>query len=542
MRSNLTTLLFALVAITIGVMVLLGVHLSRGEEKMVRVRFQELAQGRLRDLDTSALAVMNEVERSLLELSSTPDRSPETLRSWVRTNPLVRQVFRVDAQSRLLHPAGPDLSEDEREFVQRTESIWKQQAVLHAPAPAEVAGLSKSRSRVPSLSRGAPSGDSLGSLAARSAHGFVSWYWEEGLHLLFWRRDEGGGVIGVEVERIVLLSRLVGKLPAGLDEEGRVTLVDARGEVAYQWGAYEADESAAAFAEQRLSPPLDSFRLRYIPSPAQLAGLAGSGLPWAMGLSALALSLLVLFTYAIREQRRELAEAEKRVGFVTQVSHELKTPLTNIRLYTELLEDALGENEKAERHRQVILEESERLGRLIGNVLTFSRRGPDAHPLRARTLMPDEQVKRVAEQFRPALSGRGFELELDLQAPAPLRADPDALEQVLGNLLSNVEKYGAAGRWVGIRSRQEGGVTRITVEDRGPGVPAALRERIFEPFFRASDKLEDGATGTGIGLTISRELARRMGGELLCRDARSGGAVFELALPSEDATHQGERA
>lgn len=530
MRRRPAILLFLLVTVTVGVLLLLGLHLAEREGKMVRLQFQELSEARLQDLDATAVQVLGEVERRLLELTQSPERDPESLRGWVRREPLVRQVFWVDAQSRLLHPVEPALSADERDFVRRTEAIWKQQAVLHAPAPAEAAAWPArrvSRARV-----GSGSGDSLGALAARKSHGFVSWYWEEGLHLLFWRRDEQGGVIGVEVERIVLLSRLVSRLPSGPGEEARLGLVDARGDTVYQWGEHEPEEGARPMAELALSPPLDSFRLRLYPSPRQLAGLERSGLPWAMGLSGLALSLLVFFSYAMREHRRELREAEQRVSFVTQVSHELKTPLTNIRLYTELLEGALAEDEKAERHRQVILEESERLGRLIGNVLSFSRRGEPDAVRRETSLVCDDLVRRVVESFRPVLERRGCAIELDLQAPAPILAERDAVEQILGNLIGNAEKYGAEGRWVSVSSRQGPSGTEVAVEDRGPGVPEGLRERVFEPFFRASDRMNEGVTGTGIGLTIAREQARRMGGDLFCTAGRAGGARFVLRLPS----------
>lgn len=537
MRSRVTILLFALVAVTVAVLLLLGLHLAEREGRMVQLQLQELSEARLQDLDAVAAQVVGEVERSLLELTRSPGRDPENLRGWTRRHPLVRQVFRLDASGALVHPVEPGLSDDERDFVHRTEAIWKQQAVLHAPPPAEASAASSAK--VVPRWLGSVKGDSLGGLAARKSHGFVSWYWEEGLHLLFWRRDEGGGVIGLEVERVVLLSRLVSRLPSGTSEEGRLGLVDARGDTVYQWGAHEPEEGARPFAELSLSPPLESYRLRLFPSARQLAGLERSGLPWALGLSGLALSLLLFFSYAMREHRRELEDAEQRVGFVTRVSHELKTPLTNIRLYTELLEDALAEDPQAERHRQVILEESERLGRLIRNVLSFSRRGEHEAARRTAPLVCDELLGRVVEQFRPALERRGFQIELDLQAPEPISLDPDAFEQILGNLLGNAEKYGTPGRWVAVRSRQSEAETRISVEDRGPGVPETLREQIFLPFFRASDRMNEGVTGTGIGLTIARELARAMGGELRCEAGDGGGARFVLRLPKALAAADG---
>jgi signal transduction histidine kinase len=115
------------------------------------------------------------------------------------------------------------------------------------------------------------------------------------------------------------------------------------------------------------------------------------------------------------------------------------------------------------------------------------------------------------------------------------------VEQILGNLFSNVEKYGASGGWMQVTSRQEGPTTTITVTDRGPGIPRGQEERVFAPFQRLSNRLSDGVTGTGIGLTIARELARRHGGELKVVPVENG-ACLELQLHAPPARSQQEPA
>ena len=114
-----------------------------------------------------------------------------------------------------------------------------------------------------------------------------------------------------------------------------------------------------------------------------------------------------------------------------------------------------------------------------------------------------------------------------------MRADADALEQILGNLLSNVDKYAGYGRWVAVRSEVVEGLAKIIVEDRGPGIPAGKRRNVFEPFERLRSDLAEGVSGTGIGLTISRELAQLHGGSLtVCPNYRDG-ARFILTLPNQ---------
>jgi signal transduction histidine kinase len=136
----------------------------------------------------------------------------------------------------------------------------------------------------------------------------------------------------------------------------------------------------------------------------------------------------------------------------------------------------------------------------------------------------------VAEQFRPSFAAKGVEVVLDLAAPRPTAFDPDAVEQVVGNLLNNVEKYAAAGGLCEVASRQTETATVIRVADRGPGIPRGREEKIFEPFVRLSDRLTEGVSGTGIGLSIARELVRLHGGELRLVPSE-GGARFELELP-----------
>jgi signal transduction histidine kinase len=227
------------------------------------------------------------------------------------------------------------------------------------------------------------------------------------------------------------------------------------------------------------------------------------------------------------------------MSFVNQVSHELKTPLTNIRMYAELLDDDLYDaDERTRRHLGVIVEESQRLSRLIGNILTFARHQREKLTLRPAPKQLDEVVAAVIEQFRPALDEKGITVELDLAAPHPARLDADAIGQILGNLLSNVEKYAATGHLARVTTRQDGPRLTLTVADAGPGIPPRHRERVFEPFHRVSDALSDGVAGTGIGLGIARTLARLHGGDLvLCPSER--GATFEASLhaPLVDESH-----
>ena len=225
-----------------------------------------------------------------------------------------------------------------------------------------------------------------------------------------------------------------------------------------------------------------------------------------------------------------MREAVQRVSFVNQVSHELKTPLTNIRMYAELLErDSDEKNERLGRHIDVIVSESRRLSRLIGNVLTFSRKQRQTLEIHPKPGVVDDVVQSVLDHFRPALEAKRIELEFKRGASESVSFDSDALEQIVGNLIGNVEKYGAAGKYMELASQRRGDVVEITVADRGPGLPARERKRIFEPFYRVSSAHTDGVVGTGIGLSIARDLARLHGGDLRL-DPTEIGARFRVTL------------
>ncbi len=240
-----------------------------------------------------------------------------------------------------------------------------------------------------------------------------------------------------------------------------------------------------------------------------------------------------------RHSAYRLLEARRRTGFVTTVSHELKTPLTSIRLYSEMLvEGADLDREKRDRYLARIVGESERLTRLINNVLDVAKleRGkarPPRVPLDA-ALIVRETVGEMAERLEPA----GFAVSLALaESPLTVLADRDALVRILVNLLSNAEKYSGSAREIDVSAGidKRGKQCLITVADRGIGVPRPHRAKIFREFHRVDSSITSEKGGTGLGLSIARTLARSLGGELTYRprDRRDGGkgSAFTLSLP-----------
>jgi signal transduction histidine kinase len=246
----------------------------------------------------------------------------------------------------------------------------------------------------------------------------------------------------------------------------------------------------------------------------------------------IAAALLLLGAFLFLQQRRALRLAEERVSFVNRVSHELGSPLTNILLNLDLSLRSLNDRPAETRRRlSLVNEEVQRLARLVSNVLTFSRGERKTLELRPAACIPDEVVEAVLAQFQPSLERRKVTVEWQRGATSGTRLDPDALAQITGNLISNVEKYASAGGWLGIETTMEDGRFQLRVRDRGPGIPPRQKERIFEAFERVHRGVSEGSSGTGLGLSIARDLARRMGGDLVL-DSSENGAVFQLDLPA----------
>jgi len=256
--------------------------------------------------------------------------------------------------------------------------------------------------------------------------------------------------------------------------------------------------------------------------------------------STLAVILLASGVFLMYQQKSALKLAAGRVSFVNRVSHEFGAPLTNLSLNLDLAAEVLT-NRPAEAQRRLGLatEEIGRLSRLVANVLTFSRRERDTLELKPTHCIPNQVVQQVVESFRPALERRGIQIESEMVAGHAVHLDPDALSQITGNLLSNVEKYAAGGKWLGVKCGVESDFLILEVRDRGEGIPASARQRIFQPYERVLQATNEGASGTGLGLAIGRDLARRMGGDLELLDSDLG-ARFQLRIPAPAADARSE--
>jgi signal transduction histidine kinase len=261
-------------------------------------------------------------------------------------------------------------------------------------------------------------------------------------------------------------------------------------------------------------------------------GVQPAGPAWLWPLATVALALA--FAVAFRTQRRaaaaEAAAVAAQSEFLTNVTHELKTPLASIRLLSEMLQQGRAVGREAEYHA-MLGAEAARLSTLLENVLDLGRTERGERAFDVRDLDLADVAGDAVELLRPLLARAGREVALVAEAPAPARGDRGAVTQALVALLDTARKSGAGT--IEVAARVGDGVARVEVRDHGDGVPAAERERIFERFVRGA-RHRDGATpGAGIGLYVARAAMRRFGGDLVCAEPTGGvGARFVLTLPS----------
>ncbi len=260
-----------------------------------------------------------------------------------------------------------------------------------------------------------------------------------------------------------------------------------------------------------------------------VGGLPRSRLPILVGLFALTACLVVAAIYQLRRQQQL---AQLRVDFVSGVSHELRTPLAQIRLFAELLRNGqLRSDAERERSFGIIDEEAQRLTYLVENVLAFARSEHGRSAVIAEPLEMDREMQAAIDAFAPLARVRRAKINASIEPGLVARVDPRGLRQIVLNLLDNAVKYGPLGQTVKVSLSSTEDKVIIGIEDKGPGVPKSEREKIWDPYVRLSRATESAAGGSGIGLSIVRELVRLHDGRTWVEDAPGGGARFVIEFP-----------
>jgi len=630
--------LIALLALIAAPLLLLGWVSSstmRTDRAAAQRQIESVFRGRLRDIDRSLLAIFDDNAKRLADhltiILADPDVDFSTtvtrLSNLERTNPQVRQVVVVNPQGRVAYPPPPSNDSDVQRFEdyaaitslvasrpRSIESLFENELVplIQEKVVDGINWLPKDQAIFPIITH---SNNPLRSLAGLPVNKLVYhvWYRDEGTQLSLWATGADRAAVGVLLERSRWISDLTIALPDTKlavvnsskssyfrngnsqtsddfeDSTDATVLVDESNRVIYRWGS-DFDLSDSPIAQHDLSGPLTSWRLRYYTATPVVAPLHFTSLYATV--ASLGVVLFFLGAYVLTHLQRQIRLAQHRVTFAGQVSHELRTPLTNIRLFTELALHDLGDNactniQRVANRLSIIDSETRRLSRIVSGVMEVIREDQGVRPLRMVPQNLDCLIDDVLTHFTPSYSAAGIDIERVANANAVAGIDADCLEMILVNLLSNVEKYAAAGGHIRIesyldsstlkarrhsrimwflnmlrrKSHAENGADTprrgkeasniestptgqpslqaepklfqeanlvVLISDRGPGIPLRYRHAIFKPFRRLDDSVS-APSGTGIGLTIARRVARRHGGDVTLVPT-SQGACFKVEV------------
>jgi len=248
------------------------------------------------------------------------------------------------------------------------------------------------------------------------------------------------------------------------------------------------------------------------------------------------LSMMMIFCslaiiYVAGRRERQLAQLKE--DFISNVSHELKTPLSLIRMFSEILvANRVKSDAVKQEYYGIIHNESDRMSRLIANLLDFARLERERHSLHFEQTNIGQLVIKELEAYRYQIQKDGFELTTQVDADVPdTMADPNAISMAFFNLLDNAVKYSGDRKQVSVSVSWGNGFVDLAIKDEGLGIPEAEHQKIFEKFFRGSSAGAAKVRGSGIGLTITKQVAEMHGGEVRVESEVGRGSTFILRIP-----------
>ncbi len=245
-------------------------------------------------------------------------------------------------------------------------------------------------------------------------------------------------------------------------------------------------------------------------------------------------------TLTARSVTHQLELARMKSDFVSTVSHEFKSPLTAIRQLAEMLQsERVRSDEQRRRYYNVLVEQSERLSTLVDNVLDLARIDEGRYELERSPVDVGELLAEIVERVEHRVHHEGFTIRSEIEDRAPvLNLDATAITQATTNLIDNGVKYSGDSREVVVRGASRNGHFVISVEDFGIGLAEEERTKVFERFYRGGSELTRNVKGTGLGLTLVKEIAEAHGGSVAVESEPGGGSIFTIHVPLEAVTEE----
>jgi signal transduction histidine kinase len=327
-----------------------------------------------------------------------------------------------------------------------------------------------------------------------------------------------------------------------LDRASRI-LTSLEMEVAIVSGgdAYPADNSVTMVRD--LSPLLPWWRVSVRPQDPEIISRYVSRRRWIYGttLALLVAGMVLGVILVLRDLSREQRLSRLRTDFVANVTHELKTPLTSIRMFAETLRMRRTQNEAEQQEcLDVIISETQRLSRLISTVLDFSKIERGQKQYRMAEVNVSEVAQSTLNTLKYSLEEQGFALEAEIEPQVRALGDADALEQAMLNLIDNAVKYSHRNKSVRIGLWTRDGRIFFRVADKGIGIPQGDQNRIFEKFYRAHAGNKRDTGGVGLGLTVVQHIVEAHQGKIEVESKVGEGSSFTIILPKFQESAPGE--
>ncbi|MDM8535145.1 HAMP domain-containing sensor histidine kinase [Desulfobacterales bacterium HSG17] len=515
--------------------------------------------------------VLENLKQSLLAIEQ--EKLETTLLIWEGTNPLVRNIFIYNNQT-LEYPAkGMESTLEERRFIARYEPLFSGRVKFDFnTAPAKDFGTASakelqklkgigaaypktakydsisekqtisSRQKLVALSKAPGIGQKISSLNelkqnSTSKSGWIPWFSENRLHILGWvKNSEKGSIYGIELELMTLLSRLVLDFPEILNPGAALVLMDGNGNLMHQTGTMEVNPDKKPVKLIHVSNLLPHWYIGIF--------IDAKGFGTTKGFLYISILLLAIFIVAIisggilltRLTLANMKDARQKTSFVSSVSHELKTPLTSIRMYAELLLSKRVKNEdKIQTYLSTIVNESSRLTRLINNILDFGKLEHGNKKYHLEIFELDRFLEHTINTHNIRIESQGLEIKtLIKKENYKIKTDKDALEQVILNLLDNALKYAGQGKFIKFVLKKENSSIVFKICDDGPGIPKEQQSKIFEKFHRIDNSLTSQQPGSGLGLSIAQQIIKDLGGKLYFKPVSPNGSCFIIRINNYD--------
>ncbi len=377
-------------------------------------------------------------------------------------------------------------------------------------------------------------------LVADAASGLLPRIFDNEFVLLYWEK-RGDWILGCELDMETVKESIVSLAGSPADRIRFMAVLDHSGAPLVSLDGVKIEDWRRPLLAGEISTFLPYWETAVILTDPSAFENRVRASRYALGALVITLVLAISGSvmFLLRYSSNRLLEARQRVNFVTTVTHELKTPLTSIRMYSEMLaEGADADPKKRQKYLDRIVSESGRLTSLINDVLDVAKLERTKAKGNIETFDVTVLARDTLDMNADRLRNAGFTLEFSSEARSiPVSADREAVIRILDNLLSNAEKYSDSIRdihiTVGTDHRKRHAC--VSVSDRGIGIPLSHRKRIFKEFYRVDTRLTAGKGGTGLGLAIARSLARCSGGELSYAPRDNAdytkGSIFTITLP-----------